>query len=111
MGIEIRDERPAIHYAPPGGDAAAFMRLKGSEVVQAEGNPPQLIICFLPRKPIDIYGDVRPRSFPRERLGKVALLTTSASFPSAPSSLTAMSSARRSSASATSRSASRRSAS
>ncbi|BGP42098.1 hypothetical protein JCM10449v2_006100 [Rhodotorula kratochvilovae] len=59
MGIEIRDERPAIHYAPPGGDAAAFMRLKGSEMMQAEGNPPQLIICFLPRKPIDIYGDIK----------------------------------------------------
>jgi len=76
-------------------------------MMQEQGKPPQLIVCFLPRKPMDAYGDVRLlfSSSPRLTAGAGRRSSRRRSLTSAPSP------ARRSSASATSRSASRRSAS
>ncbi|BGP40312.1 hypothetical protein JCM10449v2_004272 [Rhodotorula kratochvilovae] len=59
MGIKIADQRAEIHYAPLGGDAAAFMRNKSADMMTSEGAPPQLIVCFLTNKRAEIYADIK----------------------------------------------------
>ncbi|BGP10139.1 hypothetical protein JCM10049v2_006022 [Rhodotorula toruloides] len=59
MGITYANPRPPIHYAPRGADTAAFMREKGMEMMQEQGGPPQLIVCFLPRKPCSEYAEIK----------------------------------------------------
>ncbi|BGP48418.1 hypothetical protein JCM10450v2_004292 [Rhodotorula kratochvilovae] len=58
MDIKIADQQAEIHYAPLGGDAAAFMRNKSADMMTNEGAPPQLIVCFLTNKRAEIYTDV-----------------------------------------------------
>ncbi|BGP26544.1 hypothetical protein JCM10295v2_005497 [Rhodotorula toruloides] len=67
MGITYIDPRPPIHYAPRGADTAAFMREKGMEMTQDQGGPPQLIVCFLPRKPCSEYAEIK--KFGDQRVG------------------------------------------
>lgn len=50
VGLAIKDQRPPIHYVPRGSDINAYILGKGSELVKTAGGPPQMLICFLPRK-------------------------------------------------------------
>ncbi|KAL8292907.1 hypothetical protein RQP46_000601 [Phenoliferia psychrophenolica] len=59
VGLNITNQRPAIHYVPRGCDIAGFILSKGAELVQKEGRPPQMLICYLPRKPCDEYGVIK----------------------------------------------------
>ncbi|GAA5840592.1 hypothetical protein JCM9279_007374 [Rhodotorula babjevae] len=59
MGINIHNKQPPITYAPRGADVHAFLLDEGLKMMQEQGKPPQLIVCFLPRKPMDAYGDIK----------------------------------------------------
>ncbi|GAA6043318.1 hypothetical protein JCM8097_001182 [Rhodosporidiobolus ruineniae] len=59
MGMHIANQRPAIEYAPRGADVGSFLLRLGATMMQEQGNPPDLIICFLPRKPCDAYGEIK----------------------------------------------------
>ncbi|KAK4057062.1 hypothetical protein OIO90_001962 [Microbotryomycetes sp. JL221] len=60
-GMQIKNAQPVIHYVPPNarGNIPGFIQQKGSELVRSEGGPPQMIVCYLPRKPCDEYGVIK----------------------------------------------------
>ncbi|BGP18412.1 hypothetical protein JCM10213_001659 [Rhodosporidiobolus nylandii] len=59
IGIIGGCESLGPHYCPRGADIPTFIRGVGSEVIEQEGMPPDLMICFLPRKPCDAYGEIK----------------------------------------------------
>ncbi|GAA5986024.1 hypothetical protein JCM10908_006374 [Rhodotorula pacifica] len=59
LGIQIADRQPAIHYWPNGADIPSFIHELGKDLIQRTGIPPDLIVCFLPRKPCDTYGEIK----------------------------------------------------
>ncbi|GAA6010641.1 hypothetical protein JCM10207_007779 [Rhodosporidiobolus poonsookiae] len=59
LGMHIGDQRPPIHYAPRGADVPTFIRNLGAQLMEATGGPPDLVLCFLPRKPCDAYGEIK----------------------------------------------------
>ncbi|ORY67946.1 Piwi domain-domain-containing protein [Leucosporidium creatinivorum] len=59
VGLSIKDQRPPIHYVPRNSDINAYILSKGSELVRSAGGPPQMLICFLPRKPCDEYATIK----------------------------------------------------
>ncbi|KAM0790571.1 hypothetical protein ACM66B_004439 [Microbotryomycetes sp. NB124-2] len=60
-GMRIKNQRPDIHYVPASarGNIPGFIQQKGSELVRKENGPPQMVVCFLPRKPCDEYGVIK----------------------------------------------------
>jgi hypothetical protein len=69
--MRVGNHRPQIHYAPRGVDIPSYIRQLGGAMMDVEGGPPDLILAFLPRKPIDAY--VNP--FP-SLLSRTDILTT-----------------------------------
>ncbi|GAA5913476.1 hypothetical protein JCM6882_001971, partial [Rhodosporidiobolus microsporus] len=59
LGLHIGDKQPPIHYVPRGGDVPTTIRELGSQLMQSHGGPPDLVVCFLPRKPCDQYGEIK----------------------------------------------------
>ncbi|ORY48823.1 Piwi domain-domain-containing protein [Leucosporidium creatinivorum] len=59
VGLSIRDQRPPIHYVPRNSDINVYILSKGAELVRTAGGPPQMLICFLPRKPCDEYATIK----------------------------------------------------
>lgn len=54
-GIKFGNHQPEIHYAPRGVDIPSYVRNLGGKMVEEEGGPPELLLCFLPRQRIDAY--------------------------------------------------------
>ncbi|GAA5840147.1 hypothetical protein JCM11251_000616 [Rhodosporidiobolus azoricus] len=59
LGMRIGNRQPDIHYVPRGMDVPTYIKEKGFEMMQNEGGPPDLVLCFLPRKPCDQYGEIK----------------------------------------------------
>lgn len=56
VGLMIKDQRPEIHYVPRNTDIPIYITTKGAELVKSAGGPPQMLICFLPRKVCSAMG-------------------------------------------------------
>ncbi|GAA5863732.1 hypothetical protein JCM3774_001234 [Rhodotorula dairenensis] len=59
LGIHIADRQPEINYWPNGADIPSFIQSLGSRLIARTGLPPDLVVCFLPRKPCDAYGEIK----------------------------------------------------
>lgn len=59
LGIQIADRQPEIHYWPNGADIPSYIQSLSSQLIARTGCPPDLVVCFLPRKPCDAYGEIK----------------------------------------------------
>ncbi|POY69894.1 hypothetical protein BMF94_7105, partial [Rhodotorula taiwanensis] len=67
LGMHIAHPQPDINYWPQGADVPSFIQSCGAALMQKMGTPPDLVICFLPRKPCDMYGEIK--RFGDQRVG------------------------------------------
>ncbi|GAA5856915.1 hypothetical protein JCM8547_008462 [Rhodosporidiobolus lusitaniae] len=59
LGMHIGQQRPKINYAPRGVDIPSYITRLGGALVEKEGGPPDMVVCFLPRKPCGAYGEIK----------------------------------------------------
>ncbi|SCZ89482.1 BZ3500_MvSof-1268-A1-R1_Chr1-1g01209 [Microbotryum saponariae] len=59
VGIQVRNPRPAINYAPPMSPANIGTYFRETVKGLGLGGPPQLLLIYLARKPCDEYGAIK----------------------------------------------------
>jgi hypothetical protein len=53
--MRVGNHRPKINYAEHGVDIPSLFRRLGSEMMENEGGPPELLLCFLASRRTDAY--------------------------------------------------------